>query len=67
MRVVFTNSAWVPVKMEDIEGPGAENPHIVYVAAKKFSDQAVLEFADEHPEMDVTSRKLLCFPPAQQR
>jgi hypothetical protein len=51
--------------MEDLEGSGAENRHTVYVAAKKFSDQAVLKFANEHPEMDVTSRKLLSFSSAQ--
>jgi hypothetical protein len=63
--LVCTDLAWNPVRMEDLEGSGAENRHTVYVAAKKFSDQAVLKFADEHPEMDVTSRKLLSFSSAQ--
>jgi hypothetical protein len=53
------NPAWAPVKMEDVEGPpGSEDRYTIYVAAKKFSEMAVLKFADEHPEMDVTSRKL---------
>ncbi|KAJ7643826.1 hypothetical protein FB45DRAFT_896159 [Roridomyces roridus] len=42
---------WTPITKEQaVQG----TPIDVYIAEKKFSDQAVLEFADQHPEMDVT-------------
>ncbi|KAJ7143525.1 hypothetical protein C8R43DRAFT_953966 [Mycena crocata] len=42
---------WVPVtKEEAIEG----NSFVLYIAEKKFGEQAVLDFADKHPEMDIT-------------
>ncbi|KAJ7750659.1 hypothetical protein DFH07DRAFT_544476 [Mycena maculata] len=42
---------WVPVTKEQaVEG----NPFVLYIAEKKFGEQAVLDFADKHPEMDIT-------------
>ncbi|KAF8205561.1 hypothetical protein K438DRAFT_1931904 [Mycena galopus ATCC 62051] len=42
---------WVPVTKEQaLEG----NPFVLYTAEKKFGEQAVLDFADKHPEMDIT-------------
>ncbi|KAJ7679751.1 hypothetical protein B0H17DRAFT_1206398 [Mycena rosella] len=42
---------WVPVTKQDaIKG----NSFVVYIAEKKFAEQAVLEFAEKHPEMDIT-------------
>ncbi|KAJ6558121.1 NAD(P)-binding protein [Mycena capillaripes] len=42
---------WVEVTKEQaLEG----NPFVLYVAEKKFGEQAVLDFADKHPEMDIT-------------
>ncbi|KAJ6531133.1 NAD(P)-binding protein [Mycena capillaripes] len=42
---------WVPVTKEQaLEG----NPFVLYIAEKKFAEQAVLDFADKHPEMDIT-------------
>ncbi|KAK7033053.1 epimerase domain-containing protein [Favolaschia claudopus] len=43
---------WVPVTKEQaVEG---NNVFILYTAEKKFGEQAVLDFADSHPEMDIT-------------
>lgn len=36
------------------EGASAGDHWAAYTAAKKFADQAALEFADAHPEIDVT-------------
>ncbi|KAJ6584058.1 hypothetical protein DFH09DRAFT_1144184 [Mycena vulgaris] len=47
----FGANDWVPVTKEDAIGG---NPFVVYIAEKKFGEQAVLEFADTHPEMDIT-------------
>ncbi|KAJ7750662.1 hypothetical protein DFH07DRAFT_922512 [Mycena maculata] len=42
---------WVPVTKEQaVEG----NAFVLYIAEKKFGEQAVLDFADKHPEMDIT-------------
>ncbi|KAF7330424.1 Epimerase domain-containing protein [Mycena venus] len=42
---------WVAVTKEQaVEG----NPFVLYIAEKKFGEQAVLEFAEKHPEMDIT-------------
>ncbi|KAJ6476236.1 hypothetical protein C8R45DRAFT_1009301 [Mycena sanguinolenta] len=42
---------WVPVTREQAaEG----NQFVLYTAEKKFGEQAVLEFAGKHPEMDIT-------------
>ncbi|KAF9058347.1 hypothetical protein BDP27DRAFT_1241465, partial [Rhodocollybia butyracea] len=32
----------------------SDNPGVIYLAQKKFSELAVVDFADKHPEMDVT-------------
>ncbi|KAJ7167667.1 hypothetical protein C8R46DRAFT_950733 [Mycena filopes] len=42
---------WVPVTKEQAM---ADNHFVLYIAEKKFGEQAVLEFADQHPEMDIT-------------
>ncbi|KAJ7363923.1 hypothetical protein DFH08DRAFT_730192 [Mycena albidolilacea] len=42
---------WVPVTKEQaLEG----NAFVLYIAEKKFGEQAVLAFAEEHPEIDIT-------------
>ncbi|KAF7374999.1 Epimerase domain-containing protein [Mycena sanguinolenta] len=47
----FGPNDWVPVTKEQaVEG----NHFVLYTAEKKFGEQAVLEFADKHPEMDIT-------------
>ncbi|KAJ7022728.1 hypothetical protein C8F04DRAFT_1213486 [Mycena alexandri] len=47
----FGPNDWVPVTKEQaVEG----NHFVLYIAEKKFGEQAVLEFANQHPEMDVT-------------
>ncbi|KAJ7931418.1 hypothetical protein B0H13DRAFT_2308576 [Mycena leptocephala] len=47
----FGPNDWVPVTKEQaVEG----NPFVLYIAEKKFGEQAVLDFADKHPEMDIT-------------
>ncbi|KAJ6466593.1 hypothetical protein C8R47DRAFT_1056483 [Mycena vitilis] len=54
--VTFPENAYgpddfVPVTKEQaIEG----NPFVLYIAEKKFGEQAVLDYADKHPEMDIT-------------
>ncbi|KAJ7250463.1 hypothetical protein B0H12DRAFT_1052333 [Mycena haematopus] len=49
--VTFPENAYVPVTKEQaVEG----NPFVLYIAEKKFGEQAVLDFADKHPEMDIT-------------
>ncbi|KAJ3918055.1 hypothetical protein F5877DRAFT_79351 [Lentinula edodes] len=40
------------VTIEEAKSSG--NPGVIYSAEKKFAEIAVLEFADKHPEMDVT-------------
>ncbi|KAJ3865715.1 hypothetical protein EV359DRAFT_80232 [Lentinula novae-zelandiae] len=40
------------VTIEEAKNSG--NPGVIYSAEKKFAEIAVLEFADKHPEMDVT-------------
>ncbi|KAF7375001.1 Epimerase domain-containing protein [Mycena sanguinolenta] len=48
-------SYWVPVTKEQAVEEAAKGNHFVlYTAEKKFGEQAVLEFADKHPEMDIT-------------
>jgi nucleoside-diphosphate-sugar epimerase len=45
------NADWVPVTKEQaLQG----NDFTLYIAEKKFGEQAVLDFADKHPEMDIT-------------
>ncbi|KAJ7701490.1 hypothetical protein B0H17DRAFT_1195274 [Mycena rosella] len=47
----FGPNDWVPVTKEQaVEG----NAFVLYIAEKKFGEQAVLDFADKHPEMDIT-------------
>ncbi|KAJ3782686.1 hypothetical protein GGU10DRAFT_378328 [Lentinula aff. detonsa] len=41
-----------PVTLEEAKSCG--NPNLIYTAEKKFADMAILNFADKHPEMDVT-------------
>jgi hypothetical protein len=36
---------------------------VLYTAEKKFGEQAVLDFADKHPEMDVTICERSLHPP----
>ncbi|KAJ3850563.1 hypothetical protein EV368DRAFT_45056, partial [Lentinula lateritia] len=40
------------VTIEEAKSSG--NPGVIYSAEKKFAEIAVLDFADKHPEMDVT-------------
>jgi len=42
---------WVPVTKEQAVQSSAFG---LYIAEKKFGEQAVLDFADKHPEMDIT-------------
>ncbi|KAJ7799832.1 hypothetical protein B0H14DRAFT_3156292 [Mycena olivaceomarginata] len=47
----FGANDWVPVTKEQaLKG----NDFTLYIAEKKFGEQAVLNFADKHPEMDIT-------------
>ncbi|KAJ7643868.1 hypothetical protein FB45DRAFT_823642 [Roridomyces roridus] len=47
----FGPNDWVPITKEQaIKGNAFE----LYIGEKKFAEQAVLEFADKHPEMDIT-------------
>ncbi|KAJ7069496.1 hypothetical protein C8F01DRAFT_1363671 [Mycena amicta] len=42
---------WVNVTKEQaLEG----NSFVLYIAEKKFAEQAVLQYAEEHPDMDIT-------------
>ncbi|KAK0220396.1 hypothetical protein IW262DRAFT_1020743 [Armillaria fumosa] len=43
---------WNPVTKEQAIASG--HPFTVYVAQKKYADLAVVEFAEKHPEIDVT-------------
>jgi hypothetical protein len=52
------------VKKED----AIDDAWLTYVAQKKFANQAVMQFAAEHPEIDITSctclfRRLPASPP----
>ena len=42
---------WNPVKKEE----AIDNAWLTYMAQKKFADEAVILFAAEHPEIDITS------------
>jgi hypothetical protein len=42
---------WNPVKKEE----AIDNTWLTYMAQKKFADEAVMQFAAEHPEIDITS------------
>ncbi|KAJ7750661.1 hypothetical protein DFH07DRAFT_544559 [Mycena maculata] len=44
---------WVPVTKEQAL-EGNLSAFLLYVAEKKFGELAVLDFADKHPEMDIT-------------
>lgn len=44
---------WNPVTKEDA---ASGNSWVVYAAAKKFAEQAVWEWAEQHPHVDVTTR-----------
>ncbi|KAF7298742.1 Epimerase domain-containing protein [Mycena indigotica] len=47
----FGADDWVAVTKEQaLEG----NPFLLYIAEKKFSEQAILKYASENPEMDIT-------------
>lgn len=50
-------SDWVPITKEQAYEAGA-NPFVLYIAEKKYAEQAVLKYAEEHPEMDITICKL---------
>ncbi|KAK0192981.1 hypothetical protein F5146DRAFT_526612 [Armillaria mellea] len=43
---------WNPITKEEAIASGS--PFHVYVAEKKYSDLAVVEFAESHPEVDIT-------------
>ncbi|KAK0203427.1 hypothetical protein DFS33DRAFT_1474538 [Desarmillaria ectypa] len=43
---------WNPITKEEAIASGS--PFHVYVAEKKYSDMAVVEFAESHPEIDIT-------------
>ncbi|KAJ7069507.1 hypothetical protein C8F01DRAFT_515975 [Mycena amicta] len=47
----FGPDDWVPVTKEQAL---VGNPFVQYIAEKKYAEQAVLKYAEEHPEMDIT-------------
>jgi hypothetical protein len=51
---------WNPVKREE----AIDNAWLTYVAQKKFADQAVMQFAVEHPEIDITSCRFITHSPS---
>lgn len=48
------NTDWNPITKEEAF---SGDQWAAYAAEKKFADQAALEFADTHPEIDLTLRK----------
>ncbi|KAF7309002.1 Epimerase domain-containing protein [Mycena kentingensis (nom. inval.)] len=48
---LFGVNDWVAITKEQAL---AGNAFALYIAEKKFGEQAVLQFADEHPDMDIT-------------
>ncbi|SJK98814.1 uncharacterized protein ARMOST_02083 [Armillaria ostoyae] len=52
---------WNPITKEEAIASGS--PFHVYVAEKKYSDLAVVEFAESHPEIDITLERNIVGPP----
>lgn len=52
--LVFTSSDWGRVTREEVLS-GEHNPIWVYLATKILSEQAAWKFADEHPELDLST------------
>ncbi|TDL27081.1 NAD-P-binding protein [Rickenella mellea] len=51
---VFTDKEWNPATMEEALDE-TRNIYWVYDAAKTLAERAIWQFADEHPEMDITT------------
>ena len=53
--VTYFSVDWNPVTKED--ALLSDNKHIIYAASKKYAELAVWEWAEAHPDVDVTTSK----------
>lgn len=59
-NAVLTDKDFNPATVEETLS-GKHNPFWVYCAVKALSERAVWKFADEHPEIDIsTSKQSFC-------
>ncbi|KAF7798667.1 hypothetical protein EIP86_009891 [Pleurotus ostreatoroseus] len=53
-KTIITDQDWNPVTLEQGLDPSAD-PFTVYIAEKTFAERFVWKFADEHPNVDITT------------
>ena len=59
---VFPSTDWNPVTKED--GLESDEKQVTYAASKKYAELAVWEWAEAHPDVDVTtSKSIISFSP----
>ena len=52
---VFPSIDWNPVTKEDVLH--SDDKYVIYAASKKYAELAVWEWAEAHPDVDVTTSK----------